>query len=463
MLRHGALALGISLVGSLLAFLAQVGLARAMNAQQYGVYAYAFAWVSLLSTIGTVGFEPTLLRFVSVLREQGEFAALRAVIRYAERCSVLVSAALVLAAATAIWLLRERLSAELMVTFAIGLLVIPATALMRLRSSVVRVFGRLALSLIPGSSLRELMLVIAAVAMLLGALPIAYSAVAMGVVLLASVLGLAAVSAGVQRSLLPESHACAIATSISATPPEGAARAWLRPALFLLVFITTNLLLKRTDILVIGWLLGTEQAGVYAVAIYIAGLVVLPVTAIGTVFAPVVAALHAEQRMGVLQEKASAAAWWGIAAGVIPGLALFIFAPIWLGMIGDAYVAASDVLRILVVGNLVAAAVGPVHLLMTMTGDERRAATLHVAFAVVDVPLVLLFVHWFGLQGGAMATLLIVLCFKCALVLLVYRRIGVWSAPVWIKRRDGSGPLPSDMKTSDDPTMSSTGLRKSSR
>ena len=317
-LRHGALALGISLVGSLLAFLAQVGLARAMNAQQYGVYAYAFAWISLLSTIGTVGFEPTLLRFVSVLREQGEFAALRAVIRYAERCSVLVSAALVLAAATAIWLLRERLSAELMVTFAIGLLVIPATALMRLRSSVVRVFGRLALSLIPGSSLRELMLVIAAVAMLLGALPIAYSAVAMGVVLLASVLGLAAVSAGVQRSLLPESHACAIATSISATPPEGAARAWLRPALFLLVFITTNLLLKRTDILVIGWLLGTEQAGVYAVAIYIAGLVVLPVTAIGTVFAPVVAALHAEQRMGVLQEKASAAAWWGIAAGVIP-------------------------------------------------------------------------------------------------------------------------------------------------
>ena len=35
--------------------------------------------------------------------------------------------------------------------------------------------------------------------------------------------------------------------------------------------------------------------------------------------------------------------------------------------------------------TVVAAAAGPVQLLMTMTGDEGRAAVLHLAFAAINV------------------------------------------------------------------------------
>jgi O-antigen/teichoic acid export membrane protein len=115
-----------------------------------------------------------------------------------------------------------------------------------------------------------------------------------------------------------------------------------------------------------------------------------------------------------------------------------------LRMIGDAYVMGSGVLYILVVGNLIAAAAGPVQLLMTMTGDERCAATLHVAFAAFNGFLMVAFINAFGLEGGALATILSVLSFKLALILLVYRRIGVWCAPTRLQRRDRSqlhGPL----------------------
>jgi O-antigen/teichoic acid export membrane protein len=443
LLYQSVVALGISLFGALLAFLAQVGLARAMGAEQYGVYAYVFAWISLLSHLATLGFEQSLLRFASVFRKRGELSALGAVVNYAERCSLVTSGGIALSVAAALWLLRDRLSAALLATFAIGLLVIPGIALMRLRSSVVRVFGRIALSLIPANPLRELILVIAASAMLVGVLSVADAWIAMGFVLLASMFGLVAVSVAQRRSM-PAGEGRISAAAPASAVPEGVVRAWLRPSLFLLLFTTTNLLLKRTDILVVGWLLGTEQAGVYTVAVYVAGLVVLPVAAIGTAFAPVVATLHAEQRMPVLQDKASSAAWWALAAGLLPGLALIFLGPTVLRMIGDAYVMGSGVLYILVIGNLIAAAAGPVQLLMTMTGDERCAATLHVAFAAINGFLMVAFINAFGLEGGALATILSVLSFKLALILLVYRRIGVWCAPTRLQRRDRSqlhGPL----------------------
>ena len=436
LLHQSLLALGISLLGSLLAFVAQAGLARAMSAHQYGLYAYVFAWVSLLSNLATLGFEQGLLKFASVFRERREFDALHASVSYAERCSTMTSAALVLLIAAALWLFRARLSGDMTLTLALGLLVIPVTALMRVRSSVVRVLGRLTLSLIPGTVLRELILALAAVAMLTGVVSMADASVAMGFVLLASVLGLLGVSVG-QRQSMPDQSRSPAGTRISAVR-EGAARVWLRPTLFLLLFTTTNLLLKRTDLLVIGWLLGPNQAGVYAVAMYVASLLALPVTAIGTAFAPVIATLHAEQRTAVLQEKASSAARWAIAAGLVPSLALLLFAPTLLRVIGNEYVAGSNVLRILSVGNLLMAAAGPVQLLMTMTGDERRAAIVHVLFAVTNFVVMLASVETFGLEGGALASVASVLSFKIALMVLVRRRIGVWSAPLWSHVRPGT-------------------------
>jgi O-antigen/teichoic acid export membrane protein len=445
LLHHSVLALGISLLGAFLAFVAQVSLAHAMGVRQYGTFAYVFVWISLLSHLATLGFQQSLLRFASVFRERGEFGALCAVVGYAERCSLIASAAIVLSVAGALWLFRGQLPAELVVTFAVGLPVVPAIALMRVRSSFVRVFGRIALSLVPDTALRELILAIAAGAILVGALSTGYAWVAMGFVLLASVLGLATVSVG-QRRLMPAGERSFLAAVPKSAVPDGAARAWLRPALFLLLFTTANLLVRRTDILVIGWLLGTEQAGVYAVAMYLAGLVTLPVTAIGTAFAPAVAALHAEQRMAALQERASSAARWGVASGLAPGLALLILSPTVLAMIGDAYVVGSDVLRILVVGNVLAAAAGPVQLLMTMTGDEGRAAVLHLAFAAINVCVMVAFVNAFGMEGGALATVVVVISFKVALIGLVHRRIGIWSAPVgaaWLRSARSRDAMPS--------------------
>ena len=190
----------------------------------------------------------------------------------------------------------------------------------------------------------------------------------------------------------------------------------------LLLMTATQALLQSTDLLMLGWLADPTSVGVYAVAARVADLVTFALTAINTIFAPSIAALHARGDRTALQAMVTTTAWWATLAGLVVALPLFGLAGFVLSIFGAGFSAGETPLRILLAGQIVNAAAGSVGFMLTMTGHERQAAVVLGGAAVGAVALNAIFISPFGLAGAAMATALSVTGWNWGLAVLVWRR-----------------------------------------
>src|ERR1700730_18269688 len=94
--RGSAAAFAIHVAGAAMTYCAQLVLARTIGADGYGVYAYVFAWMTVLAYVSALGFDVTLLRFVPAYLAPQAFALLRGVIRYAARRAAAVGCGIAL-------------------------------------------------------------------------------------------------------------------------------------------------------------------------------------------------------------------------------------------------------------------------------------------------------------------------------------------------------------------------------
>lgn len=79
--RAAAVALVIRVANAILAYAAQVVLARLMGQFEYGVFAFTWVWFLVLGSVATLGFTDSAVRFIPLLRERGETAELRGFLR----------------------------------------------------------------------------------------------------------------------------------------------------------------------------------------------------------------------------------------------------------------------------------------------------------------------------------------------------------------------------------------------
>ena len=75
--RGSIVAFGIHVGGAGLTYCSQLLIARSIGAEGFGIYAYVFAWVTMLAYLAVLGFDVSLLRFIPAYRAQGEWPLLR--------------------------------------------------------------------------------------------------------------------------------------------------------------------------------------------------------------------------------------------------------------------------------------------------------------------------------------------------------------------------------------------------
>jgi O-antigen/teichoic acid export membrane protein len=414
--RGAAGAFVINIVGTGLAFLSQLVLARALGVEGYGVYAYVITWVTALGLVATLGFRTAVLRFASSYRAQEEWNLLRGIVGYADRWVLFSGVCVAFMIAGTILALGGRLSAELTRTFIVGGAVVPFLALLDVRSYLLRVFDRVGWALAPMLIVRPTStLLLVGVLLVSGpyAVPPSW---AMAATLLSTVIALLLVSLVLRRSRPP-----GLAHAPVAERPEE----WRRAALPLFVMVVIQALLSRSDVIMIGGLAGTTDAGIYAVSARIAGLVGFALIAMNTIFAPTIAALHARGEHVALQSLVTIAARWTALSALLIGLPLFVLAEWVLGMFGDAFAVGATALRILLVGHLVSATIGSVAYIMVMTGHERQSAIVDGAAAVAQIALYALVIPSFGLEGAAVVASARTACWSLVLAFLVWKNLKI--------------------------------------
>jgi O-antigen/teichoic acid export membrane protein len=188
-------------------------------------------------------------------------------------------------------------------------------------------------------------------------------------------------------------------------------------------------LLNRTGVLLLGWSGQTVAAGVYALTFNVAMTVMLPRTAVNTLFAPLVSELWARGDRAALQFVVTRTALWTLVSGLCIALPLALLAEPLLSWFGHDFTQGVTAMRVLLIGQIVASGFGPQMFLMTMTGNERIAAVLLIGSAILNGMFGLLLIGGMGLTGAAIATTASLIIWNVAMAVFVWR-VGLVPGPM---------------------------------
>jgi len=428
--------LGVNAAGSAASILASALIARAVGTDAYGVFAFVSSWVTVLALVGQAGFDTAAVRFVAEARARADDAGLARFVAWCRRrvagFALLLAVPLAASSALAGWDARPALAAALL----LGLAWLPLRAGQAQESAFLQGLKRVPL----GRGLQW------------AARPF------LGAALVALAWLLQGAHVGVGTAVIADCVAAAVTWLVAwavvrgevAVPatPAGAEerRAWLAVAWPLLVVAGGQVLLARSDVLMVGLLVGTREAGVYEVATRVSSLVPFVFHAGAAFLGPVVAELHAQGRRDELRRVVTGTSRACAVAATLAAAVLAVAATPALLVFGADFVAGRGALLVLLVGQVLASATGTATLVAVMSGGQRAASWVLGSSTVLNVALNALLIPRWGLEGAAWATFAALTLRGAALSWHVARSLGLDPTPLGLRLSvpgppdPGSGP-----------------------
>lgn len=410
--RFASGALVLEVVGAFVAFAVQWLLARLLGADGLGIYLLCLSWIRLLALPAKLGFEQASVRLVAAYESCGDLGLLRGFL-VRSRQLVLVAALLLSAAFyLAGRLLVSEGDPELARALTWAALVLPLFAFVDLNAAVLRGFKRVFWGVGSQRVLRPILMLTLVLVLARRLTPdLAVALQGLTVVVTLAITSLAV------RAARP--------AALVETPAEHDTREWLSVSLPLLLVTGFFVVLRQTDIIMVGSMLGTAPAGIYGSAVRVAALVHFGLTAVNAGLAPIVSQLHTQGRSDELQGVVSLGARLIFGFTLVVGAGVIVGAPWVLRIFGEEFVVGTTALRVLIASQVVNSLAGPVGLLMAMTGHQREAARVIGGTAALNVLLNAALIPPFGIVGAAVATTLSTVVWNVTLVWRVRKLLGI--------------------------------------
>lgn len=417
LLRGGSIVFIIQVLGNVVGYLLQIGLARWMGASEYGAYSYVWTLAALGSTFGLVGLRSTVLRFVPEYRSKADYGRLTGAVysSYAIAAGVSISLA-VIATVVAFWVNANSSLAEQSLVL-LGIWLMPLITLHQLNISIFRSFRNMVTAFLPEKVLRPLLILVGAFLVLLWSNRAALQSEAVLVVTLVVHAVMVIASCTIAVSVLNKKYPGA--------KPVYESRKLLRVALPLLLVASFSSVLKQTDTIMIGSLLGSRDVGLYVAAFRTSNLASFTLTAISAIAAPMIAETYAEQNLPKLQRLTRRTIQLTMMPSLLATVVIIAGSDFILNIFGRDFVEAKGVLIALSITALVRSTSGPVGYLLDLTGHQDDSARIRFLAAILNVVLNLVGILTWGILGAAIATLIAVIVERCLVNWLVAKRTGI--------------------------------------
>jgi O-antigen/teichoic acid export membrane protein len=232
------------------------------------------------------------------------------------------------------------------------------------------------------------------------------------------------------------------ATALRAALGAGAAgvapgerAAWRRLGLSLMIANGALVAMYSVDAVLLGWLAGPREAGLFGVASRVAVAVLFVMNAAQLAGGPRLAAAVALGDAAGLGAVVRTMNRLALLAAVPVALLVALPAGWLLGLFGPDFTAATDVLRILVVAQLLNVLTGPTGTILRMGGRERDLAVLVTAGLGLHVLLAAWLIPAYGLAGAACAGLIAHTAWNVAAAWRVRRVFGIDPTVAGLLRR----------------------------
>jgi O-antigen/teichoic acid export membrane protein len=179
------------------------------------------------------------------------------------------------------------------------------------------------------------------------------------------------------------------------------------------------------DILLVGALRSTREAGIYAAVSRFVGIGTFALQAVGIAVAPQIASLLARREHRRAEGVFQTGTWWLMVLGWPLYVTLAVFAPFLLRVFGRDYVAGQTALLILSLAMMTLVGTGNNKIVLLMGGGSGWNLAITAGSLALNVGLNLALIPTFGMNGAALAFAASIAFDMTATTLVVWRRMGL--------------------------------------
>jgi O-antigen/teichoic acid export membrane protein len=359
--REATITMGGTLTTSVSRYLFNILVARLLGVELLGLYALAISVINLGVTIGKLGLGMGVLRFVAKYRALKQMNEIIATIRKSTTVGIFSSITVaVIILLTSKWISTHLFHAgdtilpDLLRGFA---LVIPLMIEAQILSAVSQGFKILKYRVIAVDIIPNFFLISAFIVLVFLTKPVWALVLSFGG---AHSLSLLAALYFVKRIVPFRSY------TIGQAPSN-----LIRYSLPLMMSSILSMLLFMSDIFMLGALEGSYATGLYQPALRTASVITMLIASFGSIFAPMVSGLHAQNNINKLGELLRLVSRWGLVVTWPLVVFLIIYAPKIMLLFGGDFLAGSSTLRILATTQVFLAITMGSGVIFGMTGYPR--------------------------------------------------------------------------------------------
>ena len=207
-------------------------------------------------------------------------------------------------------------------------------------------------------------------------------------------------------------------------------RARMREGRPFVVLAAVGVLPVYATVPLVAALLGSADAGRTAIAVQLSGLVGVPLQMVSLAMMPRCARLHRDRNTAALDGLVRRACTISLVFGLVLAALLLVSLDTILRLLGPSFAAASGLVVVLVLGQLLSAALGPNGPTLQMIGLERQAVRIESLATVLRLVAVAVAAALGSTLGVAFAITVTVMLRNLLLSATLYRRAGILTLPV---------------------------------
>lgn len=397
-LKTSSILMAARVGGTGLGFLIQLALVRLMPPVDYGIYVVAMSLAAVLSIVCAFGMPSVAARFVAAYQEAGDKARLAGFLRSSIGRIAGMSALISLIAVVVVW--SGVVDASYQMPLILACLIAPVLAAMRFGGALSNAARRFYLTYLPDVTLKPIILVAGLAGMYVLAYPLTTSNV-----LLVHLAVVFAACCVLWRFLRPRDQ-----FGLEGVDPVTDSSTWRRAATPMIFVTLLTSFLADIDILLLSALLPADQVGIFSVCLRIMLLIEFGIQTVFQMTTPDLAEAKARDEPSMMKAAMRRAQHLTFCFTLAALCGVFLLGEWLLLLFGEGFVVGANTLVLLVAGQVVRSAFGPVTQALTVAGAQMRSLVSYgVALLVLIVSNVLL-VPTMGLEGAAMML-------SCAMVL----------------------------------------------
>jgi O-antigen/teichoic acid export membrane protein len=383
--------LGLKTTSSAFNMLATFALAAFLNTDTYGTYEYAYSWMVLLSLFAKGGLAPLTVRETAKYNQEDSKDLLRGLIRWSHR-SVIIASVVVgtIFTVTQFWWSNMLLPDEGILIWLISVPLLPGLTLLAVTTGTIRGLGRVVWAIVPKSLISASFLFGIFALKFIGVLNDKTSLLIRALSTISALL----IAVYIISQVLPLRN-----KNERRTKPKQ----WFVDSLPMMITNSSRELNQRIPLIIAGTLIGPASTGILAVCLKVSKPINYMLSSVNNVMAPKASVLKNDKQKVRFEKSLKRILRLAFLASLITTTCVFLGGKSVLSILGKDYVGGYFPLITLCVFYTASIGIGPVDMVLNMTGYEKKAAIIVLVSQALNSGLCVVLIMQWGLIGAALS------------------------------------------------------------